>query len=162
MSSLLKKQSVINVKKFFENINENLDLIVLDETARTAKDAACSLNKEVGAIIKSLIFQNNLKNEYYLCLVSGDKFTSLKKLSNIVGQDIIKADAGECKKLTGYSIGGVSPVAHKQNPSRIFIDSNLKRYKSIFAAAGHPYVVFGISFDNLCKITNGEVISIVE
>ena len=58
----------------------------------------------------------------------------------------IKANADECKKFTGFSIGGVSPVAHANSPKSILIDTNLSNYKEIFAAAGHPYVVFGISF----------------
>ena len=82
--------------------------------------------------------------------------------STIIGKKITKADADECKKITGYSIGGVSPVALDTPPTNIFIDENLNRFKEIFAAAGHPYVVFGIDFKKLCKITKGEVNSIVE
>ena len=137
-------------------------MIVLDETARTAKDAANSLNKKVGAIVKSLIFQNDIKSEYYLCLVSGDKLASLDKLSNIVGYKIVKANAEECKKITGFSIGGVSPFAQNTQPTRIFIDRCLNRFDMIYAAAGHPYVVFGITYGKLCKITKGEVVSIVQ
>ena len=162
MSNLLNKKSVTKVNNFFKKINEKIELIILAKTARTAKDAANSLNKEVGAIVKSLLFKNEESNEYYLCLISGDKYLSLDKLSTIIGKKITKADADECKKITGYSIGGVSPVALDTPPTNIFIDQNLNRFNEIFAAAGHPYVVFGIDFKKLCKITKGEVNSIVE
>ena len=161
MSNLLERKNVLKVKEFLKNIDDSLELIVLDETARTAEDAAKSLKKEVGAIVKSLIFKTN-DNDFYLCLVSGDNYISEKKLTGIIEKKVIKASADEVKNQTGYSIGGVPPVAHISPPTHIFIDKSLKRFDIIFAAAGHPYVVFGIDFKKLCKITKGEVNSIVE
>ena len=162
MSNLLEKKNVLKVKKFLYNFDKEIELIVLDETARTAKHAAKSLKREVGAIVKSLLFKDTEFNEFYLCLVSGDKYMSLEKLSKIIGKDIIKANADECKQVSGFSIGGVAPVAHLHTPSRIFIDENLNRFNMIYAAAGHPFVVFGITYDNLCLITKGEINSIVQ
>ena len=162
MSNLLKKNTVLRVKEFLLKNFPSIELIQLDETARTAQDAANSLKKEVGAIVKSLLFKNVEKNEYYLCLVSGDQYMSLDKLSKKIGNKIIKANADECKEITGFSIGGVSPVAHANSPTRIFIDKNLNKFDLIYAAAGHPYVVFEITFDSLCSITKGEISDIVE
>tara|TARA_B100002003_G_scaffold138959_1_gene128589 strand:- start:182 stop:670 length:489 start_codon:yes stop_codon:yes gene_type:complete len=162
MSDLLKRTTVLKVKKFLKKNLPDIELIQLEETARSAQDAAKSLKKEVGAIVKSLLFKNVETNEYYLCLVSGDQYLSLEKLSKIIGNNITKANADECKEITGFSIGGVSPVAHTHSPSRIFIDEKLNRFNKIYAAAGHPYVVFGITFDNLQTITKGEINSIVE
>ena len=160
MSNLLERNSVLRVKEFLKKIDDNYELIVLDKTARTAEDAAKSLKKEVGAIVKSLIFKTN-DNHFYLCLVSGDNYISEKKLTVIIEKKVTKASADEVKTQTGFSIGGVSPVAHISPPSHILIDENLKRFDIIFAAAGHPYVVFGITFENLCKITKGEISDIV-
>jgi len=162
MSNLLERKNVLKVKNFLNNFDEKIELIILDETARTAKDAAKSLKREVGAIVKSLLFKNAEFNEFYLCLVSGDKYMSLQKLSKIIGKNIVKANADECKQVTGFSIGGVSPVAHLHAPSRIFIDENLNRFNMVYAAAGHPFVVFGITYDNLCLITKAEINSIVQ
>ena len=162
MSDLLKRNTVLKVKEFLLKNLPEIELIKLDETARSAQDAAKSLKKEVGAIVKSLLFKNLEKNEYYLCLVSGDQYMSLNKLSNIVGNKIIKADADECKLITGFSIGGIPPVAHNYSPTRVFIDKNLNYFDTIYAAAGHPFIVFGITFDSLCSITRGEISDIVE
>jgi len=161
MSNLLNRKSVTQVSNYLKNIDKNYNLIVLDETARTAKDAAKSLNKEVGAIVKSLLFKDSKKNEYYLCLVSGDQYISEDKLSKKIGEDIKKADAEECKKITGFSIGGVAPVAHLNKPKIVLIDKNLNRFEMLYAAAGHPYVVFGITYNNLCSITGGKIEDIV-
>ena len=158
----LEKKTVKIVNNYLRKFDPNLSLISLDTTARTAKDAAHSLDVEVGAIVKSLVFKTHKKNLYYLCLVSGDKFISLNKLSLNVNDEVEKASANEVKSQTGYSIGGVPPVAHINLPTQIFIDLNLKRFSKIYAAAGHPYVVFGINFKQICEITNGKVIDLVD
>jgi prolyl-tRNA editing enzyme YbaK/EbsC (Cys-tRNA(Pro) deacylase) len=154
MNNILEKKTVKKVEFFLKKFNYNIKLIVLDQTARTAFDAAKSLNTEVGSIVKSLLFKDS-ENNFHLCLVSGDKFVSLKKISNIYNSQTTKASADECKKFTGFSIGGVSPVAHANSPKSILIDTNLSNYEKIFAAAGHPHVIFEISFIALCDITRG-------
>ena len=160
--NFLEKKTVKIINNYLRNFDPNLSIISLDKTARTAKDAAHSLDVEVGAIVKSLVFKTPKKNLYYLCLVSGDKLISLNKLSLNVNDEVEKASANEVKSRTGYSIGGVPPVAHINSPTQIFIDLNLKRFAKIYAAAGHPYCVFGITFKQICEITNGKVIDFVE
>ena len=161
MNELINRKAVTKVKNYLNKFDENIELIVLDETARTAIDAASSLKTEVGSIVKSLLFKDN-DNNYYLCLVSGDKYVSTDKISQLVGLTIKKTTAQECKEFTGYSIGGVSPIAHDNKPKLILIDKNLSKYEKVFAAAGHPYVVFGVTYLELVKLTNGTVNNIVE
>jgi len=83
-------------------------------------------------------------------------------LSSIIDDEIEKASADQTKNYTGYSIGGVPPVGHSNAPTQIFIDSNLKRFEKIYAAAGHPYVIFSISFEQIYQITNGKIIDFVQ
>ena len=161
MNELINRKAVTKVKNYLNKFDENIELIALDETARTAIDAANSLKTEVGSIVKSLLFKDN-DNNYYLCLVSGDKYVSTDKISQLVGLTIKKTTAQECKEFTGYSIGGVSPIAHDNKPKLILIDKNLSKYEKVFAAAGHPYVVFGVTYLELVKLTNGKVNNIVE
>jgi prolyl-tRNA editing enzyme YbaK/EbsC (Cys-tRNA(Pro) deacylase) len=161
MNELINRKAVTKVKNYLNKFDENIELIVLDETARTAIDAANSLKTEVGSIVKSLLFKDH-DNNYYLCLVSGDKYVSTDKISQLVGLTIKKTTAQECKEFTGYSIGGVSPIAHDNKPKLILIDKNLSKYEKVFAAAGHPYVVFGVTYLELVKLTNGTVNNIVE
>ena len=161
MNDLINRKAVTKVKNYLNKFDENIELIVLDETARTAIDAANSLKTEVGSIVKSLLFKDH-DNNYYLCLVSGDKYVSTDKISQLVGLTIKKAEAEECKEFTGYSIGGVSPIAHDNKLKLILIDKNLSKYEKVFAAAGHPYVVFGVTYLELVKLTNGTVNNFVE
>ena len=153
MDKILDKEPVKRVKKAIENYDSNLKIIVLDSTARTAKDAAFSLNCEVGAIVKSLLLKSG--GSFLICLVAGDKRCSFKKLINYLNEsDISMANADEVKENTGFSIGGVSPVAHIKKID-ILVDKSLNRFSYVYAAAGHPNCVFKINYRELIKITNG-------
>ena len=82
MSCLLNRKNVINVSNFLKKINKNIKLIELDKTARTAQEAADSLNQKVGSIIKSLLFKTQ-NRDFYLCLISGDRYVSIDKLTSL-------------------------------------------------------------------------------
>ena len=160
MEDLLNKEPVRKVSQKLKDFDESLKVIVLDSSARTAKDAANSLNTEVGSIIKSLFLRT--KNSFLLCLVAGDRRCSLNKIKKILGEkDVSMGNADQVKQVTGFTIGGVSPVGHL-NPIKIYIDQSLSRFENIFGAAGHPNCVFKINFIDLQKITSGEVMDIVE
>ena len=160
MEDILNKEPVKRVQKKLNEFSNELKAIVLNSSARTAQQAAESLNTEVGSIVKSLLFKT--EDSFILCLVSGDKRCSLNKLKKIKNQrDISMANADEVKKVTGFTIGGVSPVAHLQR-IEIFIDEELNRFNNIYAAAWHPNSIFKIDFDNLKKITKGSVKNFTE
>ena len=160
MEDLLNKEPVRKVNQKLKDFDESLKVIVLDSSARTAQDAANSLNAEVGSIIKSLFLRT--KNSFLLCLVAGDRRCSLNKIKKILGEkDVSMGNADQVKQVTGFTIGGVSPVGHL-NPIKIYIDQSLSRFENIFGAAGHPNCVFKINFIDLQKITTGEVMDIVE
>jgi len=160
VNTIFLKEPVKRAEKSIKEFDENLKVIILENTARTANDAATALGCEVGAIVKSLLFRAG-KN-FVLCLVSGDKRCSLNKLKKILNEkDVSMANPEDVKKITGYTIGGVSPTGHLVK-TKIFIDENLKKFTSIFAAAGHPNAVFKIDFENLKKLTLGEVKKITE
>ena len=151
MENLLNKESVQRVAKALNNFDDSLKIEVLSSSARTAKDAAISLKCEVGAIVKSLLLRT--ENNFVLCLVSGDKRCSLNKVKKILNlKDVSMADAEQVKNQTGFSIGGVSPVAHL-NPNKVIIDTSLSRYEHVYAAAGHPNTIFKISYKQLIKLT---------
>ena len=158
--TLLDKEPVKRVESILKKFDVLQNVIILDTSARTALEAASSLGCEVGAIVKSLLFRT--ENSFILCLVAGDKKVSLNKIKKILKiKDISMAIADDVKKITGYTIGGVSPIGHL-NKINIYIDNSLERFTSLFAAAGHPNCVFKIDFKNLQKITNGSIKEITE
>ena len=153
MQILLDKEPVKRVVKIISKFDPKFKVIVLNTTAKTAKDAASSLKCEVGAIVKSLLLK--VEESFLICLIPGDKRCSLKKLKKILNKkDVCMANSDEVKKYTGFSIGGVSPVGHVKSLD-ILVDKSLNRFKNVFAAAGHPNCVFKIHYDELIKVTNG-------
>ena len=113
----------------------------------------------MGAIVKSLLLRTD--DNFILCLVSGDKRCSLNKIKKILDKkDVSMANADQVKSQTGFSIGGVSPVAHL-NQIKILIDSSLSRYENVYAAAGHPNSIFKIGYKQLIELTKGKEEEIV-
>ena len=160
MEDLLNKKPVKRVQEFITQFDSKLKILTLDTTARTAKDAAESLGCEVGAIVKSLVFRAD--DTFLICLVAGDKRCSLNKLKKVIGKkDVCMANADEVKTNTGFSIGGVAPIAHLKKLN-ILIDQSLGRFQSVFAAAGHPNSIFKIEYDKLVQMSKGEVKEIIE
>jgi len=159
MEDLLKKEPVQRVVKALSNFDGSLKVEALTSSAKTAKDAAVSLKCEVGAIVKSLLLRT--ENSFILCLVSGDRRCSLNKVKKILNlKDVSMADADQVKKQTGFSIGGVSPIAHL-NRNKVLIDTSLSRYEHVYASAGHPNTIFKINYKKLINLTEGIVEDIV-
>ena len=160
MNTILNKEPVLRAERSLKQFNANLKVIELEQTARTANDAATALGCKVGAIVKSLLFRAG--NSFVLCLVSGDKRCSLNKLKKIVSKkDVSMASAEEVKAQTGFTIGGVSPVGHI-NDLNIIIDRTLERFQIVYAAAGHPNSIFKIDISKLKDLTKGRVEDITE
>ena len=158
--SLLDKEPVKRAQRFLKGFDQSLEVIILENSARTAQDAAKALDCNVGAIVKSLLFKTG--DGFILCLVAGDKRCSLNKLKKIKDEkNISMASPEDVKAQTGYTIGGVSPIGHLKK-IEIIIDNSLERFNELFAAAGHPNCVFKSNFKNIQKITNGKVEDIIE
>ena len=158
--TLLNKEPVKRVEKSLKLFNPKMNVITLDSSARTAIEAASSLGCEVGAIVKSLLFKT--ENIFTLFLVSGDKKASLNKIKKTLNiKDASMASADDVKNITGYTIGGVSPIGHL-NKIDVFIDNSLERFNYLYAAAGHPNCVFKVNFTDLQKITKGLIREITE
>ena len=158
---VFKSPSVIKVEKFLIENNKNIKVIQLSETARSAREAAQSLNTEEGSIVKSLLFNIKYKNKDnpVMALIAGDKQGNEKTIQLASGFEgkLARPNAEYVKKYTGFSIGGVSPLTiSKKIP--ILIDESLNRFNLLWASAGHTHWVFSSSFKTLIRLTNGQVI----
>ena len=133
--------------------------VMLDDAARTAQQAADALGVAVGQIAKSIIFRRKSDDVAVLVVTSGDRRVDEKKVEALVcpdGRRLGRADAAFVKSRTGFSIGGVSPLAHA-TPSVTLIDESLFRFDEIWAAAGHPHAVFQLSPWQLQDLTGAPV-----
>ena len=159
MEDLLNKESVKRVNKVLQSFDKCLKIEILNSSARTAQDAATSLGCQVGAIVKSLLLRTD--DNFTLCLVAGNKKCSLNKVKTILGaKNVSMANAQQVKNQTGFSIGGVSPIAHLEKVKTL-IDLSLSRFDNVYAAAGHPNSIFKITYNQLIKLTEGREEDIV-
>ncbi len=129
--------------------------VMLDDAARTAKQAADALGVTVCQIAKSIIFRRRQDDVAVLVITSGDRRVDEKKVAALVGK-IGRADAEFVKAHTGFTIGGVSPVGHATPPVTL-IDRELFRFDEIWAAAGHPHGVFKLRPQDLVALTGAPV-----
>ena len=158
--TLLDKEPVKRVEKCLKEFDQTQKVIILDTSALTASDAASSLSCEIGAIVKSLLFKT--ENNFILCLIAGDKKASLNKIKKMLNiKDVSMSSADDVKNITGFTIGGVSPIGHL-NKIDIFIDNSLERFNILYAAAGHPNCIFKINFTDLQKISKGSIRELTE
>lgn len=134
--------------------------VMLDDAARTAQEAADGLGVQLGQIAKSVIFKRKSDAVAVLVVTSGDRRVDEKKVSALVGK-VGRADADFVKAQTGFTIGGVSPVAHL-NPPVTLLDQDLWRFDEVWAAAGHPHGVFRLQPDDLKHLTGAPVADVVQ
>jgi prolyl-tRNA editing enzyme YbaK/EbsC (Cys-tRNA(Pro) deacylase) len=136
------------------------EVIELSSSTRTANDAAKALGCEVAQIVKSLLFRSESTRQPILVLVSGANRVDEKIIGKLVCEQIVKADADFTREITGFAIGGVPPIGHKNTITNILIDKDLLKFQIVWAAAGTPNAVFSLHSGDLEKLTNGKVISI--
>ena len=131
------------------------DVVMLPVTGRTAQDAADALGVELGQIAKSIVFRRAADDAAVVVVTAGDHRVDVDKVAALTGA-LGRADADFVKAATGFSIGGVSPVAHTRPPV-VVVDSGLFRFEQIWAAAGHPHAVFPLSPAELVELTGAPV-----
>ncbi len=134
--------------------------VMLDDAARTAQQAADALGIALGQIAKSIIFRRKADDAAVLVITSGDRRVDEKKVEALVGR-IGRADADFVKARTGFSIGGVSPLAHAEAPVTL-VDEALLRFDEIWAAAGHPHGVFKLHPKDLLHLAGAPMADVTQ
>ncbi|MCZ2260140.1 YbaK/EbsC family protein [Sporosarcina sp. G11-34] len=147
------------IQKKFQELGHANEIKKLTDSARTAQEAADALGCEIAQIAKSIVFRLKSTGEPLLVVASGINRINEKSMAQQLNDKLGKADADFVRESTGFVIGGVPPLGHK-NPVRTLIDEDLFQYETIWAAAGHPKVVFQLTPNELEKMTNGQVISV--
>lgn len=135
------------------------DVVVFDQPTRTATDAAAAVGCTVAQIAKSLVFRRADTDEPVLVIASGAGRVDEARVAGAIGAAIRKADADYVREVTGFAIGGISPVGHRRTIAT-FVDADLLAHAEIWAAAGHPNAVFRLTPDDLVKMTDGRVVAV--
>lgn len=152
-SSALKVQQALKARGM------NAQVIEMQDTTRTAQDAAGALGCRVEQIVKSLVFQGKKTGRPILVVASGANRVNTKSIARRIDERLKMADPDFVRKFTGFAIGGVPPLAH-ENPLETFIDQDLLLHDEVWAAAGTPNAMFKLTPRELQDITGGQVIDI--
>lgn len=160
--ALLSHPGVVRVADALRSGGSSDRVRILDDSARTAQDAATALGVEVAQIVKSLVFtiEGDHGPEPLLVLTSGSHQVDVHKVADLLGiAGLGRADADFVRQHTGFTIGGVAPVG-TLTPIRTLIDVDLARYDAVWAAAGHPHAVFPTTYDELLRLTAGQPVEV--
>ncbi|WML34153.1 YbaK/EbsC family protein [Clostridium sp. OS1-26] len=158
MSSDLSK-SAEKVQNILNQFGFELNVVELSESTRTAQEAADTIGCQVSQIAKSLIFKCKNSQKPLLIIASGTNRVNEKVIKQYIGEKLEKADADFVLEHTGFAIGGIPPIGHK-NSITTLIDEDLMQYEEIWAAAGTPHAVFKLNPKILTEITKGNTVSI--
>ena len=144
------------VQEALDEFGVTLKVTIMNESTRTAQEAADAVGCEVAQIVKSLVLIGKKSGDPYLVVASGKNRVDLKKVSALVGEGVKMAPAEFVREKTGYAIGGVPPAGHATRIPAL-IDQDLMEYPKIWAAAGTPFALFSLTPEDLKKITGGEL-----
>lgn len=158
MSSNLKKSSE-KVQNVLNQFGFELNVIEFSDSTRTSQDAANTIGCIVNQIAKSLIFKGKTSKKPILIIASGPNRVNEKTIKQYVGENLQRADADFVLEHTGFAIGGIPPIGHKDQITT-FIDEDLMKYDEIWAAAGTPNAVFKLTPNILAEITKGSIVNI--
>ena len=131
-------------------------VVEMPDSTRTAAEAAAAIGCTVAQIAKSLVFRGAQSGAPVLVIASGTNRVDPQRLAGLLGEPVEKPDADYVRERTGFVIGGVPPLGHRE-PIRTFIDQDLLAFDEIWAAAGTPRAVFRLTPDDLLRMTGGEV-----
>ena len=156
MDGILEKAAVRRFKEAADSLGVKGEINILAETARTAIDAANGLGIEVGQIASSLIFKLPSGNPLLIITSGRHRVDTDLVAKNLDIPELGRADANYVKEVSGYSVGGVSPLGWISKPEVILIDEALNDYDIVWAAAGHPHAVYPTTYDELIQCTGAQ------
>jgi prolyl-tRNA editing enzyme YbaK/EbsC (Cys-tRNA(Pro) deacylase) len=156
MDGILEKAAVKRFKEAADSLGVKGEINILAETARTAIDAANGLGIEVGQIASSLIFKLPSGNPLLIITSGRHRVDTDLVAKNLNIAELGRADANYVKEVSGYSVGGVSPIGWVSTPEITLIDEALNDYEVVWAASGHPHAVYPTSYSELIACTNAK------
>jgi prolyl-tRNA editing enzyme YbaK/EbsC (Cys-tRNA(Pro) deacylase) len=151
--------SAQRVQDALDSFEVTLQVVELPTSTRSAVEAAQAVGCQVEQIAKSLVFKTKTSSRPILVIASGTNRVNEKRVGELLGEPIVKADADFVRQRTGFVIGGVPPVGHLE-PLTTFVDEDLLLYETIWAAAGTPNAVFQLTPADLIRITYGSVMDV--
>lgn len=150
----MKPATAASALKVQAALGADCQLLEFDAGTRTAAEAAAAIGREAAEIAKSLIFRADRSGRAALAIASGVNCVDERKVGELIGERIARADADFVREKTGFAIGGAPPLGHAE-PLLTFVDESLSAFETIWAAAGTPNAVFRLTPADLLRLTGG-------
>jgi prolyl-tRNA editing enzyme YbaK/EbsC (Cys-tRNA(Pro) deacylase) len=147
--------TALRTVQLLRDLGVDARVVEFEAPTRTSAEAAAAIGCSVAEIAKSIVFRGAVSGKAIVVVASGDNRVSEAKASACVGEPLARADADFVRAATGYAIGGVAPVGHAQ-PVKLLLDRDLRRFATVWAAAGTPFAVFPVSPDDLGRLTGAD------
>ena len=155
-----KHNSQLKVIDAFKQKGIEIDIFNLDVSTKTSQEAADAVGCDIEQIAKSIVFFESIQNKLVQIFVSGPNKVNLESFQNQTNLRIEKADAEYVRESTGFAIGGVAPLGHKNRPL-YFIDETLIDFHEVWCAAGTPSSLFKLKTEDLLKATEAKILNII-
>ena len=155
-----KHNSQIKVIDAFKQKGIEIDILNLDVSTKTSQEAADAVGCDIAQIAKSIVFFESIQNKLVQIFISGPNKVNLESFQNQTNLRIEKADAEYVRESTGFAIGGVAPLGHKNRPL-YFIDETLIDFHEVWCAAGTPSSLFKLKTEDLLKATEAKILNII-
>ena len=147
--------TALRIAQLIRDAGIDTQVVEFEQTTRTSAEAAAAVGCEVAQIAKSIVFRGKESGLAIVVVASGANRVSESKVQARVGEGLARADADFVRDATGFAIGGVAPTGHSK-PVKLLLDENLRRFATIWAAAGTPFSVFPVTPDQLRALTRAE------
>ena len=159
MSERTRPSSIDRVRTAAEQLSLTIDIMRMDQSTRTATEAAAACGCAVAQIVKSLVFEKEDDGALILCLVSGINQVNIPYISERYGLSLKRCDTRRVRDETGFAIGGVAPIGHLK-PITILMDETLLGFDDVWAAAGRPDSVFRVNAGALAEATGARIVNV--
>jgi prolyl-tRNA editing enzyme YbaK/EbsC (Cys-tRNA(Pro) deacylase) len=147
--------TALRIAELVRDAGVDSQVVEFEQTTRTSAEAAAAVGCEVAQIAKTIVFRGKTSGLAVVVVASGANRVNEKKVEALVGEALGRADADFVRDATGFAIGGVAPVGHTK-PIKMLLDEDLRRFESIWAAAGTPFAVFPLTPEQLRALTHAE------
>ena len=148
-----KHPTALRTQQLLRTAGIDAQVVEFEQPTRTSAEAAAAIGCSIAEIAKSVVFRGKGSGQAVVVVASGENRVCENKISRLVGEKLGRADADFVRSATGYVIGGVSPLGHA-NPVKLLLDADLRRFATVWAAAGTPYSVFPLTPDELRDLTD--------
>ena len=144
--------TALRTAQLLRDVGIRTQVVEFEQPTRTSAEAAAAIGCSVAEIAKSVVFRGRDSGQAIVVVASGDNRVSEAKVAGWVGEPLARADADFVRAATGYAIGGVAPIGHAQ-PVKLVLDEDLRRFETVWAAAGTPFSVFPLGPEQLRSLT---------